>query len=173
VAFQLPAGFPAFRLLGWLATAVDSHIARQSYRPEWMLELAYGARYAEAAGVGHEPGARAPDMASVMVSFSLPLFTGNRQDRRVEAARENLLAAQYTRGERKQSLEGRLHRQLSTWARYAELVELYREEILVESRQTVETTMTAYQAARASFDELVRARINEFDQSLRLLLAER
>ncbi|MGY6555441.1 MAG: TolC family protein, partial [Wenzhouxiangella sp.] len=63
------------------AGELGAEIARQAYRPEWMLEAGYGHQR------GSDPmGGRMADKLFVMASVSLPLFTANRQDRRVDAA---------------------------------------------------------------------------------------
>jgi outer membrane protein TolC len=56
-------------------------VARQQYKPGWMLDLTYGDR----SGAGMD-GARRSDLLSAMVTLDLPLFTGKRQDRRVAAS---------------------------------------------------------------------------------------
>ena len=60
-------------------TGVD--LAKQRYKPGWMLDLSYGLRS------GSMDGESRPDMLSAMVTVDLPLFRANRQDREVAAAR--------------------------------------------------------------------------------------
>ena len=52
-------------------------LARQGYKPSWMLDITYGNRQ------DAENGAKRADFVSAMISFDLPLFTGERQDKMV------------------------------------------------------------------------------------------
>ncbi|MDE1884560.1 MAG: TolC family protein, partial [Xanthomonadaceae bacterium] len=64
-------------LLGWSAREDRAQaridLAKAGKRPDWSISLNYGERI------------RRPDMVSLMVGFSLPLFPGNRQDRDISA----------------------------------------------------------------------------------------
>jgi hypothetical protein len=56
------------------ASRKEVDLARQAYKPGWMLELTYGQR------VGEDPeGDSRSDMLSAMVSVDLPLFRDKRQ----------------------------------------------------------------------------------------------
>lgn len=142
--------------------------ARQRYRPEWMVEVGYSHRRAEDAA-----GDRASDLVSGMVGLSVPLFTRNRQDRQVAAARESATAAAHRRGDTLNDLHGRLERELAAHERYRELTELYEENLLNEAARNVALKFDAYRVDREDFLELVRARVDQLDFRLRLLRIER
>jgi len=74
-----PAQVDFERRIDAAQTGVD--LAKQRYKPGWMLDMSYGLRS------GSMDGESRPDMLSAMVSVDLPLFRGNRQDREVAAAR--------------------------------------------------------------------------------------
>lgn len=104
-----------------------------------------------------------------MVSMSLPLFTGNRQDRRLAAAEAEADARIHQRHYRLQEWEGNLRRQLAALANQQRRLQLLEETILPQSERTLESTLQAYRSDRASFDELVRARLAELDQRISII----
>lgn len=144
------------------AARAGVEIARQRYRPAWMAEVSYGAR----------AGGRS-DLVSGMVSISVPLFTRDRQDRRLAAAVREQEAARAGHADRLRHLQGELERQWSLWSTLDELVAFYDAQLLPEAEQTRESTLTAYRNDRASVDELVRAQVGVIDYRLRALRAAR
>lgn len=137
-------------------------LARQAYRPQWMIEAGYGHTR------GNDPmtGNRQSDKLFAMVSFSLPLFTANRQDQRLSAAQAEQRALGHDISDRHKELRGELDRQNRLWQRHSQRLALLEQEVLVAAENTVESTMTSYRSDRASFDELVRARLALLDQEL-------
>ena len=55
-------------------------LAQQKYRPEWGVNASYGYRNEDATGLDRA------DLFSVGISFDLPLFTANRQDKELQSA---------------------------------------------------------------------------------------
>ncbi len=151
------------------AGEAETRLARQAYRPEWMVE----AGYAHQRGNDPMDGGRMSDRVFGMVSFSLPLFTANRQDRRLAAARKRLDGLERDREERIQEYEARLDRALTEWKRYGEILQLQDATLVPEAERAEVAARSAYKADQASFDELVRARIERLDQDLERLETHR
>jgi outer membrane protein TolC len=154
--------------IGGATGEIAVELARQAYRPRWMLE----------AGYGHQPGddpsgRRIADKLFAMATISLPLFTADRQDRRVDAA----LAERDAREARAQlvyqRLRGDLDRQLAVLKRLKERGALLEQTILPQAQATVDATLDAYETDRASFDELIRARLQYLEIELDLLETRR
>lgn len=143
----------------------DTRLARQAYRPSWMVE----AGYAHTRGMDPMTMSRQSDKLFAMVSFSIPLFTANRQDRRLSATRSELQAVNHDRGLELQRLRGELDRQHSLWHSQNEQLEWMESRVLASAEATVESTLSAYRADRATFDELVRARLALLDQQLQMI----
>ena len=59
------------------AARLEVDMARQEYKPGWMLDLQYGFRRPM------PDGTERPDMVTAMVTFDLPIFRSKRQDRRL------------------------------------------------------------------------------------------
>jgi len=149
------------------AAEKSEDIARQAYRPSWMLEASYGHRRAR-----DMDGDRMGDMASFMVGFSLPLFTKDRQDRTLAAARADTRSVHYRRMEQQQALLGALEEQLSRHSRRQDLVALYEERLLDYVADSLSLEFSAYRADRGDFRDLIRARVSELEYRLRLLEME-
>ncbi|MFP4207587.1 MAG: TolC family protein [Wenzhouxiangella sp.] len=139
-------------------------LARQAYRPQWMLEGGYGHQR------GNDPsGRRMSDKLFAMATLSLPLFTANRQDQRVDAALAERDARHAETQLILQQLSGELDRQDSLLKRLDQRRQLLEERILPQAQATVEATLSAYESDRASFDELIRARLRWLELELDLI----
>ena len=62
------------------SVATDVELARQKYRPSWGLSAQYGYRTEDPLGRDRD------DLVSFGLTFDLPLFRSDRQDRQVNAA---------------------------------------------------------------------------------------
>ncbi len=143
---------------------IASELARQTYRPMWMVEAGYGHQR------GASPmGGRMSDKLFGMVTFSLPLFAANRQDRLVAAADAEVDALNHQHLSRLQEWEGRSRIQFTAIESQRRRLELLEDIILPEAQRTVASTFRAYRADQASFDELVRARLSEIDQTIEII----
>lgn len=145
-------------------TATD--IAKQSYKPTWGVSLSYGRR----------PGADSlgmpfTNMLTAMVSFSVPLFTSNRQDRTVSAAEAASSATQYARDDDVRELKEMLDISWAHWEHLAHIRELYAKTILPSAGLNTQATLSAYRNGTADFDELARAQITDLDSRMQELKA--
>jgi len=176
-------------------------LARQAYKPSWMLGLSYGARGGRNAPPGTSQAQRAlsvartwlaqqgvsypnygvlnnqlavegserADLFSVMLTMDLPLFTGNRQDRRLAASRHEAVAAMRSRDNQLRELRHTLDDTYAAWRRAGERLKHYRGALIPRARQNSEAALNAYQSERGDFDSLMRARIAELNTRLEAL----
>ena len=135
-----------------LATAqIDLGLARQQYKPGYMLELSYGARQDR------------PDLVSAMLSMDMPLFTRNRQDRRVAEQLSMENGARLAIADKLYELNA-LYRGIE--AEIAALngrLMVYQKNILPESKRAAEVTVAGF--ARDQ-NELRDARISDLETRL-------
>ncbi|WP_417707913.1 TolC family protein [Rheinheimera aquimaris] len=150
---------PALRALDQRidATQTGIDLAKQKYKPEWGLSAQYGYR-------DNDPmGRDRADLFSVGVTFDLPLFTGNRQDKEVSAAVNRTEAIKTE----KHLLGRRLMAELETasvqLARLDERQALYADQLLPQMAEQAEASLTAYNNDDGDFAEAVRARIAELN----------
>ena len=146
-------------------TATD--IAEQAYKPTWGVDLSYGRRPgADAAGMPYT------NMLSAMVTVSLPLFTGNRQDRSVSAARAASSAALDARDDALRDLKQMLDTSWAHWDHLHHIGELYAKTILPNAGLNIQETLSGYRNGGVDFDELARAEMTDLDSRIDQLKAE-
>ncbi|MFO7550443.1 MAG: TolC family protein [Haliea sp.] len=145
------------------ATETDLDLARQKYKPEWGLSAQYGYRDRDLMGRDRA------DLFSLGVTFDLPLFTANRQDKEVSAAARH---AEAIRTE-KQLLIRQLMAELETasvqLARLDERHALYSDRLLPQMAEQAEASLAAYNNDDGDFAEAIRARIAELNASIEAL----
>ncbi|MFQ5644670.1 MAG: TolC family protein [Thiogranum sp.] len=139
-------------------------IARQNYKPGWMLDVTYGNR------AGDNPdGSSRDDFLSAMVVMDIPLFAGKRQDKVLATRQQEVEAARLKRDDSYLRLKRQLDADYAEWLRLGERLALYQETIFPEAIQNAETSLTAYQSGVTDFTGVMRARITELDVKLQKL----
>ncbi|TNF95146.1 MAG: hypothetical protein EP297_11660 [Gammaproteobacteria bacterium] len=140
-------------------------IARDAYKPKWMLDMTYGAREGD-----NMDGSERADFASAMVMVDMPLFVDKRQDRNLAASQHRASAAKLARDTRYKDLERMLSKTHAEWVRLDERVKRYEKSLLPQARANAEASLNAYQSDRGDFTMLMRARItvNTRLQAMRL-----
>jgi len=159
VLVELLQHHPAAQMRSAAVEASDKlvGIAGEQHKPGWSVNVGYGAR-----------GGDRADFASVGVVMDVPLFTKNRQDRQLSAAKKSRQATRLSRDAVLLDLEQRLQSAFANWRRLKERVSLYQSVVLVRARETTEASLTSYQNGVTDFPELVRARLAELNAELKL-----
>ena len=139
-------------------------LAKQSYKPSWMLDLSYGQREDDGA-----TGKKRPDFVSAMVVFDLPLFTADKQDKKVAASKYRLNSALNSREERKRSLNRMWQSYLSKEKKLSQRIEKYKNILVPKSIENTKAALYSYQSGRGGFTSLMRAQIIELETQLRAL----
>lgn len=138
-------------------------LAKQSYKPSWMVDLTYGKR--EAAINGTERA----DFISAMVMFDLPLFTGDRQDKKVAVSKFRLNSALNSREERKRELNRMWQANVSKEKRLLQRTKKYKSLLVPKASENTKAALFSYQSGRGAFTALMRAQITELETQLRAL----
>ena len=141
------------------AAQTNVDIADQAYKPVWGMGVSYGRR------PGGDPVTGMPftNMFSAMVSVSLPIFSGKRQDRTVAAAKAQASASIYARDDRLRELKLRLDDAWARWQQLQDLETLHRETVLPDSSADLTAGLDAYRNGAGDFFELVRAETGDLD----------
>jgi len=138
-----------------------TRIAREQYKPGWSAGIDYRKRF------GEDPdGSDRVDMMAAMLNVDLPLFTGNRQDRRLAASIAETEAAELRRDDRLRELRRMLATDYADWQRLGERTALYETKLLREATANADASLHAYQSGVTEFTTLMRARITELDVRL-------
>ena len=138
-------------------------LARQKYKPQWGLNARYGYRDDEPTGNDRA------DFFSVGVTFDLPLFTSNRQDKSVQSA---IAKTEATRTEKWLLLRGmraELETQRARLIRLEQRKTLYGSKLLAQMQEQAEASLSAYTNDDGDFAEVVRARIAELNAKIEAL----
>ncbi|MDH3948320.1 MAG: TolC family protein [Gammaproteobacteria bacterium] len=146
------------------ASQKDVAIARQAYKPAWLLDVTYGFRD------GYNPdGSERADFLSAMVMMDVPLFTGKRQDKKLSANKLKHQASLYAREDRVRELNKAWEVSNAEWLRLGERVRLFETSLLSKARENSKASLHAYQNDQGDFSSLMRARIMEFETELKAL----
>ncbi|MGD8408433.1 MAG: TolC family protein [Thiohalophilus sp.] len=139
-------------------------VARQSYKPSWMLDVTYGARD----GLNMDGSERA-DFLSAMVVMDMPLFTSNYQDRKVAASKQYLQSAQYNLDDQQRELYRQWQAAMTSWTSLANRLARYDDQLLPMAQENASAALRGYQSRGTEFNALMRARIMKLDTELKAL----
>ncbi len=143
------------------ASETGVELARQKYKPEFSLDVSYGAR----SGTGPD-GTSRPDLLSAMVVMDLPLFHKNRQDRVTAASIAQSSAAMFTRDDVYRRMLREIDLHASTLNRQQNRFSLYNTILVPESEASSVASFEAYQSSVGDLTTLLRAQITEFELRL-------
>lgn len=135
------------------ATKTGIKLAEQKYQPEWGVNASYGYRDDDPMGRSRA------DFFSVGVTFDVPLFTANRQDKELQSA---VSEAEAIKSEKTLLLRQLVSSYSSAKARLLRLHErqsLYKLKLLPQVHDQAEASLSAYTNDDGDFAEVVRSRI--------------
>lgn len=135
------------------ATKTGINLAKQKYQPEWGVSASYGYRADDPMG-----NSRA-NLFSVGVTFDLPLFTENRQDKEVQSAISKTEAVKTEKILLLRQLLGSYSSAKGRLLRLKDRLELYKSKLLPQIHDQAEASLTAYTNDDGDFSEVVRSRI--------------
>ena len=152
-------GHPAVRAVDRRIDAVTTEVelARQGYRPAWGVSAQYG--YRDDDPMGRDRA----DLLSVGVTFDLPLFTDERQDKQVSATLARVAALRTERQLLARRLLAELETALARLQRIDERADLYATRLLPQMADQAEAALAAYNNDDGDFAEAVRGRIAQLD----------
>ena len=139
------------------AARLEVDMARQDYKPAWMLDLSYGFRRPMA------DGTERPNMATAMVTFDLPVFRDKRQDRRLAEKQAMENGARFESEDKRRELEA-MHQSLrAEHAALAERAGIFEEQLLPAVRREAQTTIAGFARDQAEYRD---ARMKLLDTNL-------
>ena len=138
-------------------------LAKQQYEPQWGVNASYAYRDNMPSG-----GSRA-DLFSVGVTFDLPLFTENRQDKQVAASIADSETIKTEKLLLTKQMISVLEKELRQLKRLSDRQSIYQEQLLKQTHDQAEASLTAYTNDDGDFAEVVRARIAELNTRISAL----
>ena len=146
-----------------VATATNVQLAKQKYKPQWGVNASYG--YRDDDPMGNERS----DFFSLGVTFDVPIFTSNRQDKDVQAAVATEGAVRTDKALALRSIRARFETARARLQRLNQRKALYQNRLLQEIHDQAEASITAYTNDDGDFAEVVRARIAELNANIDFL----
>jgi outer membrane protein TolC len=138
-------------------------LAKQQYEPQWGVNASYAYRDNMPSG-----DSRA-DLFSVGVTFDLPLFTENRQDKQVAASIADSEAIKTEKLLLTKQMISAVEKELRQLKRLSDRQSIYQEQLLKQTHDQAEASLTAYTNDDGDFAEVVRARIAELNARISAL----
>lgn len=135
--------------------------AESEYNPEFGVEANYGYRMAR------QNGSKLPDMVSVGISMSLPIFPEKRQSPRVQERRAQVLALRYQHDDMLLQLRQEIQSRYAVFDSLKKRLKLIDDTLLPQSGQVVSATLAAYAADKVDMASVLRARRDSLDLVLR------
>lgn len=145
------------------ATQKSIDLAKEKYKPEFGVNASYG--YREDAINGSERA----DLVSVGVSFDLPLFTNDRQDKDYHAAILKTKSVEVEKTLKLRELLSLFKAKKVNLKRLQDRQVIYDKKILPQVSELAETSLTAYTNDNGNFSDVILARISELDAKIEAL----
>jgi outer membrane protein TolC len=143
------------------ANRIGVDLAEQEYKSDWSVDLGYGYRDGYLAD-----GQPRSDFVSLSVSFDLPFFRSDRQDKSVGAALSQRRAADQSREEQLRRLASQLESEFIRWQDLGKRLDLYDEQILSVSAASAEAALAAYQSDTGDFADAMRGYVDDLNTRL-------
>ncbi len=135
-------------------------LVKQSYKPGWALNVNYGYRD------NNPNGMQRADFVSTGVTMDLPLFTANRQDKKLLSREYAYQALKDKRIELLRQLISDLRQEMSNEEQLIKRHQLYVKILLPMASQQAQASLLAYQSDQSDFANLMRAYIDELNANL-------
>lgn len=143
-----------------LANDKGVELTKQSYKPQWGLNAGYGYR-------GDDPmGNERADLFSIGVSFDVPLFTSNKQDKQVQAAVSKMEAVKTSKILALRQMFAQFGTAKSRLHRLSERQYRYQQTLLPQMKDQADASLSAYTNDDGDFAEVVRSLIAELNTQL-------
>lgn len=133
-------------------------ISEQAYKPQFGVDLMYGAR--QASNMAGQPVA---DVVSAFVTMDLPLFTSNRQNRNRNAAKYQEQAAKLQRDLLLQQMNAKLDALLATRTQQQQRLNQYQTVLIKQAQERTKAVERGYKNGTSRFDDVINASRDELD----------
>ena len=139
------------------ASQTGVELAKEKYKPQWGVNASYAFRDDTPAGASRA------DFLSVGVSFDLPIFTENRQDKEVSAAVNQSEAIKTDKLLALREMMSAIQSLYAERERLTDRQSLYNDELLAQMQEQADASLNAYTNDDGDFAEVARARIADLN----------
>ena len=142
------------------ASKIGIDLAREKYKPAWGVNANYGYRDED------QNGKNRADFVSIGISFDLPYFTSNRQDKEVQSSVSLAEAVKTKKWALLRKMIAGFEKARTQLIRLNERQLLYQVQLLPQIHEQAEASLTAYTNDDGDFAEVVRSRIAELNAQI-------
>jgi outer membrane protein TolC len=135
-------------------------LAKQKYKPSWGVNASYGYRGEAPSGINRA------DFLTLGVTFDVPLFTKNRQDKQLQAAVAQSDAVQTEELFLLRQMLASFKANVQKLERLKQRHKLFNETLLPQMNEQAEASLSAYTNDTGDFAEVVRSRIAELNAQI-------
>lgn len=139
-------------------------LAQEAYKPQLGVEVSYGQRDPIPGNLS--PGSDGADFASAMLTFDVPLFRANRQDRRLRASRARESAAMLARQNLLQQMNGAFNGAVAMAHNLERRRAHYQSALVAQADATAEAVLAGYASNTADLEAVIDARMQAIDTRL-------
>ncbi|ROV59626.1 TolC family protein [Vibrio ponticus] len=138
-------------------------IAEEAYAPQFGVEVMYAHRQAN-----NMRGEPAPDMVSAYITLDIPLYTGSKQDKSLEAAQYQVGAAKSQRDAWLARMGAQLTGLISDRDHLQHRISHYQSHLLKQATAQLAAVERGYQNNSASFGDIVTSSLTQITIELEL-----
>tara|TARA_R110001599_G_scaffold353676_1_gene594998 strand:+ start:17196 stop:18845 length:1650 start_codon:yes stop_codon:yes gene_type:complete len=133
-------------------------LAKKDYYPDFKLGVSYGFRD------GNNPnGSARANVASLMFSMNLPIFTDTKQDRALGQRNADVMKEEYGLQDRTLQVDTEIAQALADYRGSHEQASLFKTGIIPQAKQTTASMLAAYQVSKVDFLNLIRAQVTLYN----------
>jgi outer membrane protein, heavy metal efflux system len=143
------------------AAGAAQELASKEYFPEFGLSVNYGLRQGS-----NLDGSKRADFASVMLSFSVPVFASSKQHELVAQRRAERAARERALADVRNGVHADIAAALADYRRVREELTLLDTGILPQTGQAVASMLAGYQVNKVDFLTLIRTQITLYNQEM-------
>jgi len=133
-------------------------LAEKDYYPDFKLGAAYGLRSGNNAN-----GTSRADLSSIMLSMTLPLYSGSKQDKALEQRQAEVASSEFTLTDRIALVDAEIDRAIADYHAGHDQALLFKTGIIPQASQTVSSMLASYQVNKVDFLNLVRAQVTLYN----------
>jgi len=134
-------------------------LAELDYYPDFKVGAGYGFRQ----GINPANRQTRADFTSLGFSFNLPIFTSTKQDRALDQRRANVAKEEFALQDRTEAVWSEASSSLADFNKTREQASLFKQGIIPQASQTVDSMLAGYQVNKVDFLNLVRSQITLYN----------
>jgi len=134
-------------------------LAELDYYPDFKLGGAWGAR----SGINPANRRTRADFTTFGLSFNLPIYTSTKQDRALDQQKANVATEQFALQDETEAVWSEASTALAAFIKTRDQASLFKQGIIPQASQTVDSMLAGYQVNKVDFLNLVRSQITLYN----------